>query len=504
MRTRGRACWAWAALVGVAASPLSPRGELRAQQTGTSRGGRAAVEALVFDPLTFDAPDPRRLQVAGVPVFFLSDESLPLVDIVALFEGGYARFGRENYAAGLALPSLLRTGGTRTLTADSVEALIEGLALQTSFGGGGGAISSALNSLTATLTPALELWWEMVLEPRFDSAEVAVWLGRELESVLRRVDDPGRLAFSEFNRLMYGDHPIGWEPTAADLEPDDLSAARLHAIHARIVCRDNLVLGVSGDVTWDSIRGRIEAMVLALPPCREPVPEAPLPDIRRAGGVFVIPRPIDQSTVVVAHTTALRQGATPEFFASRIGNAILGASGFSSRLLSRLRTEHGYAYSASSLWTTPDDSDGLVGATTRTAAGTTVAALDLILETFDEMRTVAPESSEVRDAIDVAVNGFVFAFESSSQIVARQVSYEASELPRDWLQRYLDGIQSVTPDDVRAAFDEYLDPPRFTVLVVGDPERFDGSLDTLGLGPATILDPDRPASAPGGSPRSRR
>ena len=32
-------------------------------------------------------------------------------------------------------------------------------------------------------------------------------------------DDPQRLAFAEFNRLLYGDHPVGWEMKAEDLGP---------------------------------------------------------------------------------------------------------------------------------------------------------------------------------------------------------------------------------------------------------------------------------------------
>jgi len=182
---------------------------------------------------------------------------------------------------------------------------------------------------------------------------------------------------------------------------------------------------------------------------------------------------------------------------------ILGASGFSSRLLSRLRTELGYAYSASSLWTTPRRYDGLIGATTRTGPGTTIAALRTTLEIFESMRRQPPTQAEVDDRVDEFVNGFVFAFESPASIVARRMIYEAGDLPPDWLARYVAGIQEVDPKAVRSVFAEHLDPDRMTVLVVGDPGAFDGDLESLGLGPVTILDPDRRPSGPSGSPRSR-
>lgn len=464
---------------------------------------RGVIEGLVFEPLEFSPPAVRVGDVGGVRVFHLEDTSLPLVDVFARFEGGYARFGIENYAAGTALPGLLRTGGTRTLSADSVDRRLESLALQTSFGGGGGAISASLNTLRGTLEEGLDLWWSMVTEPAFDPEAIEVWRGRELESVLRRVDDPGRLAFSEFNRLMYGDHPVGWEMTAEHLRPDLVTVDRFHSLHRRIVCRDGLVLGVAGDVTWDEVEPLLRPLVEQLPPCAAPVPEAPLPDVRREAGLFLIPRDLDQSTIVLAHTTALRQDSTPDFFASRIGNSILGASGFSSRLLSRVRTEQGFAYSAASLWTTPEQSDGLIGATTRTGSETTVPALRLILEIMEEMRTVAPGDQEVCDAVDEFVNGFVFAFESPAQIVSRSMTYEAAGLPGDWLERYVAGIQRVDPEAILDVFARHLDPARFTILVVGDPELLP-PLEALGLGPVQILDPDRATSSPSGSPQSRR
>ena len=108
------------------------------------------------------------------------------------------------------------------------------------------------------------------------------------------------------------------------------------------------------------------------------------PEVRSEGGVFLIPRELGQSTVVMAQRGGISQEESPEYFASRIGNSILGGSGFTSRILTRVRTEKGYAYSASSLWTTPDRYEGIVGAVTQTKSESTIAATQLILEIMEE------------------------------------------------------------------------------------------------------------------------
>lgn len=441
---------------------------------------REAIEALRFPPLSFTPPTPSEHEIEGVTVFFLEDHSLPLVNVYARFAGGFGLLGRELYAATTALPSLLRFGGTIELHPDSVDEQVDQHALQLAFGSSGGSTSATLNSLTGNLEPGLRLWKDMLLSPRFDSVQVEVWRGQELESALRRPDDPGRLAFSEFNRLMFGDHPIGWEMEPADLEPEDLSRENLLAAHGRILCRTNLTLGVSGNLEWEEIEAHLREFLSGWPACDETLPEAPIPDILDAPGVYLIPRELDQTTIVMAHRSSIRQEDSRDYFASRIANFILGSGGFSSRILNRVRTELGLSYSAGSFWTTPDDNDGIVGALTRTKSESTIAATRAILEVMEEMRNSPPARDEVEAAVEAASNGFSFNFQGAMQVVSRRVLHDARELPEDWLERYVAGVQRVSAADVHNVLRRHLDPGRMVILILGDPSRFDLPVETLG------------------------
>ncbi len=462
---------------------------------------RAAVEALRFAPLSFTPPVPSEREIEGVTVFFLTDRTLPLVNVYARFAGGFSLFGRELYAATTALPSLLRFGGTLELHPDSVDERIDRHALELTFGSAGGSTSATLNALTANLEAGLRLWKDMLLRPRFDSVHVEVWRGQELESALRRPDDPGRLAFSEFNRLMFGDHPIGWEMAPDDLEPEDLSPEKLRAAHRRILCRDNLSLGASGNLEWEEIEPHLRAFLSGWPPCAEALPEAPTADVLDRPGVHLIPRELEQTTIVMAHRSSLRQEDSRDYFASRIANSILGSAGFSSRIVNRVRTELGLSYSAGSFWTTPDDDDGIVGALARTRGESTIAATRAILEVMEEMRAAPPAQDEVEAAVEAAGNGFSFNFQGAMQIVSRRVLHEARGLPRNWPERYVAGVQRVSPDDVHAVLRRHLDPDRMVILILGDPARFDLPAETLGDVTVRrfdeIPDPVPPTGAPG-------
>lgn len=463
------------------AATLTPRAT-----SGQVVDGREALASIEFEPIEFTPPVPQQHEVDGVTTLLLEDGALPLVTVIARFRGGYGLLDREWYASAMGLPAMMRYGGTTTLAPDSVEHLIEYYAMQMSFESGGVGIGTTLNTLTANLDVSLDVWWRLVTSPGFDQEQLDIWRGRALEGVRRQDDDPGALAYATFNRLMYGEHSIGWRMEAADLAPDRVTPEHFGELHDRIVCRENLILGIAGDISWQEAQSRVERLVGAIPPCEEELPPSQIPDIRREGGVFLLERDLEQAIIIMAHPTSVKLADDREFFAATIGNAILGAGGFSSRILQRVRTDEGYAYSASSLWTTPRRYDGLVGAVTRTRPESAIPAIDVILQAMEELRETPPTQEELRTAVDRIVNGYVFNFQTAEQIVSRMMLYVSGELPEDWLERYVAGVQEIDPEDIRRVFADHLRPDEMTILIVGDPERI-GREALRELGPVTVL-----------------
>ena len=102
------ATWAWTPTQAIAQQP----------------SGREAIETMRFADLSFDPPVPDEYSIDGVLVLILEDGTLPLTSVYARFRGGYGLFGREYYAVGTAMPSLLRYGGTSSMAPDSVDGLL--------------------------------------------------------------------------------------------------------------------------------------------------------------------------------------------------------------------------------------------------------------------------------------------------------------------------------------------------------------------------------------------
>jgi predicted Zn-dependent peptidase len=458
----------------------------------------SALASLEFAPLEFRQPDPERHRVdPGVEVFFVEDHSLPLVSLFARFRGGPSYFSREAQGATTAVPLLLRSGGTLDLSPDSVDQLLEFYAAETSFGGGGPSSFSSVNTLKRHLDEVLEIWRSLLRDPAFDPARVEVWRGQRLGAVRRRSDAPARLAIAKFNNLMFEDHPVGWELRPEDLEPEDLAPEVLRSIHRSIYCWGNLTLGVTGDVTWDEIRPRLERLLDGWPPCDDDLEPPPPPTFSVEPGVYLLPMEIDQSTIIMGKPSDVRLADDEDYYAAQIGNSILGGAGLTSRLARRVRTEEGLAYGVASVWTMPRRSSGIIAATTQTKSESTVEAIHVIAQILGEVASEPPDDAEVRDAIDRIANGFVFNFETPGLIVSRQMIYESQNLPLDWLPRFLVGVQSVTPAAVHEVFRENLAPnglDDMVILIAGDPARFDPGLEDLG--PVRYLDLDEVVPRP--------
>ena len=452
---------------------------LSAQETTAT-----AVDSLEFPPLEFRQPEAVQHRVEpGVEVFFLEDHSLPLVSLFARFRGGPSYFSREELGATTAVPILLRSGGTVDLSPDSVDEILEFYAAQISFGGGGASSFSSVNTLTRNLDEVLELWGSLLRAPAFDSTRVEVWRGQQLDRVSRQSDTPGRLAISKFNNLLFGDHPVGWELRPEDLDPEDLAPDVLHSVHRRIYCWGNLTLGVTGDVTWNDMGPKLERMLDGWPPCESDLEPPPTPTFSVEPGVYVVQRELDQSTIIIGKPSDVRLADNESYYSALIGNSILGASGLTSRLARRVRTQEGLAYTVGTVWTTPARSRGIIAATTQTRSESTVEAIRVIAEALGEVAEAPPADVEVRDAVDRIVNGFVFNFETPALIVSRQMLNLAQNLPLDWLQRFLAGVQSVTPAGVHDVFRRTLPLnglDDMVILIVGDPAGFDPGLEDLG------------------------
>ncbi len=467
-----RAPLVYGALLAAALAPAA------AQQAGDAK---AQVQALQFAPLRFTPPTAKRVVLSnGVPVYLLPDHGLPLLNVAIVSRVGVGHLPDSLWGVGWQADNLMRTGGTTRLAPDSVDKLIDFYALAVNISTGNEQSTASFSGLSRYRDQMLELGFDLLRNSRNDSARVRITADQQLENWRRRNDQPGSILNRAWSQVMVGDHPIG-RSLVTPGEVAGFTPARFRWTQQRIFCPQNLLIGVSGDFDERALIAKLESLFRGWAACLPGL--RPLPPLQVTPGprTVLVEKDVNQTNIRMGHAGGLKVANTPEYFAAEVADFLLGGGGgFNSRLLQRVRSDSGFAYSVFSNWGADTKREDLFFAGAQIRAEKTVAGVSLMRHIIASMATEPVTPRDVKLAQDNEVNSFVFQFDSPGQIVATQLGYAIDGLPANWFDLYLRGIQAVTPAQVADVSRRYLHPDRLVTVIVGKPSLFDQPLESLG------------------------
>jgi predicted Zn-dependent peptidase len=444
---------------------------------------------MVFPPLELRFPRvgrevERRVLPNGLILYLYPDRRLPLVEVTAMIRGGTAYEGEATWTALLLLGSQLRAGGTAATPAAALDAALDRMAASIETQTGPEAITATLNVLSRDADRGLELLAQVLRAPAFDPGKLQVAQGRLLEEIRRRDEDPHRLAGRTFLRLLYTEqHPEGREPEPARVRA--VTPADLTALHARYVHPNNMLLAVAGDFDPADMAGRVERTFGAWPRGALGLPPLPRAERQLRPGVYVVPRPLGQATILLGHLGIDR--SNPDRYAVELMDIILGRSGFTSRITERVRSDEGLAYSVGTFYATSTRDLGAFRTLVQTKNESVGRATAAVLEEIRKITEAPVAEEELQTAKDGLINSFVFRWQSPLQAVDQLMALEFDGLPPDHYDTLLDRYRAVSPADVLRVARKFLHPEQMTIVVVGDPARFDRPLTDFG--PLTRLSP---------------
>ena len=361
--------------------------------------------------------------------------------------------------------SQMRTGGTTTIGAAEFDEQSDFLAAQIGSSIGSTSGSAGLNCLTKDLDACLAI-----------------------QQMERRNDSTGSIEGREWGRLMRGDKHFSTRSmtraTTESITRDDLVA-----FHRRFYHPGNFIFAVSGDVDTVAVLAEIERRMAGWAVGTEPVPPVPSPDFTLRPGLYLVDKPdVNQGRVAIGHLGTTRDD--PDRYKLLVMNDILGGGGFSARLLTRIRSDEGLAYSASSNFGVGVYYKGAFYAGFQSRSETVARATAIVLEEIDRIRTQPVEDDELRGSIASFVETFSRSFSSAASITGLFASDEYTGRDPAYLAAYRDNIAAVTADDVLDVAQRYLHPDELVILVVGnleasmagDPERPEYSLEEMSPG----------------------
>jgi zinc protease len=332
-----------------------------------------------------------------------------------------------------------------------------------------------MRCLAKDIDTALALFAELLQHPRFDSAKYQLAVDDALEAWRRRNDSPRRITGREFAKLLYGDHPYG--RTAGKETLESLARADALEFYGRHFTPGNTILAVSGNLSRERLDQLLSRHFSGWASASAELPDVPSVQTGGAGGVYQINKDISQTNIRFGHLGIDRKN--PDRHAIRVMNYILGGGGFTSRMMGRVRSDSGWAYSVGTAFTSATQ-PGMFYASCQTKSETTTKALALMKWVIVDLVENGITDDELATAKESILNSDVFQYVTPSQIVNRYAWLDYYGFPSDQLKKTIEAIRAVTKDDVEAVARKYLHPGKFTILAVGPIDNFDAPLSGFG------------------------
>ncbi|ALA60557.1 M16 family metallopeptidase [Nitrospira moscoviensis] len=410
-----------------------------------------------LSPTKFTTPN-------GMTVLVLEQHFLPIVEIHAMVKTGSAQDPPEK--AGLAnLVASLLDEGTTTRTSKQ-------LAEQIDFVGGSLAAKATEDFTTASarvLKKDIDLGFtllaDILMRPAFPKQEFERVRAQVLGEIASDNDDPGHVAMKAFNQLVFHNHPYRWPVNGTEETLAKVTLADVQSFYAKEYIPNQVILAIVGDITAEQAAALVQTHFGGWKKGTPPVRAAKKPPPIEKKAVQLIEKDLTQSTIVLGHGGISR--TNPDFYAVTVMNHILGAGGFSSRLMDSIRDKQGLAYGIMSHY----DARAMPGSfwvnlQTRTEA--TNQAITGVLAEMKGIREAPVTDQELAEAKSFLMGSFPLRLDSTAKLAQVLAQVEFYGLGFEYFTQYPKWIERVTKEDVQRVAKQYLDPQHYALVVVGN------------------------------------
>ena len=314
----------------------------------------------------------------------------------------------------------------------------------------------------------IELIAKILKTPQFDEKILKREKDRTITAIQEADSKPETILGKEFDRQIYGDHPLSREITVESIKK--IHAEDLKYFYFKRYAQEGAKITLVGDIDKDLANQVVVQIMSALPKNskhHEKVPEVKFLDKKPANERLIkMTHPSQQAHISMGMPTIKRK--SPDYYPMFLGNYILGGGGFVSRLMKEVRENRGLAYSVYS-YISPGRYIGPFVAGMQTKKEQSDLAIDVMRNTISEFIKNGPSDAEINSAKENLINGFPLRIDSNKKILDNVANIAWNDLPLDTLDTWTEKINAVTKEQVIDAYKKYLDMDSIVTVVVGAP-----------------------------------
>lgn len=409
----------------------------------------------------------------GAQVYLVEAKTIPMLDVQVDWMAGSVgdpvnKLGLASLTAGMIDKGSKLQG--RVVLESEISDRLADLGAGLSFSAASEKASMRLRTLSdpSRRDALVQLAAEVLKSPLFDAKILEREKSRIIASIKEADLKPEVILSKEFDRQIYGQHPFGQAITVATIQAIHINDVK--TFYASRYAVKDAKITIVGDITKSEADRLVTQLMSTLPAKAKVVNVAPpvqLFEKKVSGGsVIKIPHTAQQAHISMGMPTIARKD--PDYFPMLVGNYVLGGGGFVSRLMKEVREKRGLAYSVYS-YISPGRQVGPYVAGMQTKKDQADLAVDVMKQTISQFITSGPTDAELAIAKSNLINGFPLRIDGNRKILDNVASIAWNDLPLDTLDTWTAQVQSVTKEQILAAYKKHLDMDKLVTVIVGAP-----------------------------------
>jgi len=413
----------------------------------------------------------------GGTLYAVPWRELPLVNIDLVIPSGAE--ADPPGKGGLAdLTAEMLTLGTQKRSANQLAADVDGLGATLAAYSGWNATVLHVLGLNEDFDRLMELIREVTLEAAFAPEEFELLKKRRIATLVQQKDESQIVADERFQEILFQDtpydHPV--HGTLKSLPPLSCREARESFPLGSLPPGSFFV--IVGDIQPETGWRWVETHFPFAEKGEKTPRQVTFPASRSHFKTFMVDRPdLTQSQIRLGHISLPH--AHPDFVPFGAMNYILGAGGFSSRLMQKIRSQLGYTYGIHSSLE-PRLHPGPFKISTFTPTDLTAACLREVFEVLRIFIDQGATAAEREEAIRFLIGSYPAKFETPGQIAQKIIQAKLHGLGMEYLAIYPDLVSDVTPEMIAHAARAYIHPEAMIAVIVGRAENFRRDFESFG------------------------
>jgi zinc protease len=325
---------------------------------------------------------------------------------------------------------------------------------------------------------------EIILEPRWDTAEFALAKTKAKNQIIQVMAEPEMIASIAFNKLLYGkDNIFGYFQAGTFESVSKITIEDLKNFYENNFSPSVTRINIVGNITKAQALEALKPLEVEWKAKEVKLNNYPIPPNPEKSAIYFVDVPGSRQSVIYLGYLAISRD-NPDYVKADFIDYKLGGS-FTSILNQILREEKGYTYGAFSIFKEM-----------KTPAPFVASAMVRSDATFESVRIFREEMEKYRNGIsendlqfikNAMIRSNALRFETNDQLLGMLSTMTKYKLPDDYIKKEEEIIKTMTVEEHKAITDKYIVPDKMYYVIVGDAKTQFKLLEKIGFGKPVLF-----------------